>query len=169
MLEGARQVKGSNLGFGDEKLVPFYRMQANWEVDDKLEIFLRGDFANGELDLSPSHLDDGRVDGNFQSVGAGVNYYPFDHHFSLNLGVEFFHANFDLEGELWGFNHTTEDSVIGWGASIGVTYELGITPNFTAGFFVQYNLTDNESRRGSYDFDGFGAGVQFKFVIPKPR
>ena len=63
--------------------------------------------------------------------------------FSLNLGVEF-SANFDLE-ELWGFNHTTEDSVIGWTQVLSyMNLEL---LKFLRRDFVQYNLTDNESRR----------------------
>ena len=68
-----RQVKGRHRIFDEEKIIPYYRIQANKHINNEWDYFLRGDFTNGELDLSPRYID-GSARGDIQSIGGGISY-----------------------------------------------------------------------------------------------
>ena len=63
------------------KLVPFIECKQNWEVDDKLEIFLRGDFANGSLIYLHHILMMERWMEIFNLLELELTTILFDHHF----------------------------------------------------------------------------------------
>ena len=100
-----------------------------------------------------------------QSIGAGIKYYPFSDDFSFDFGGEVFNARVDVTGRFIFLRESFEDSIFGWGANAGISYEKEIAKVFS--FFASggYFFSDNESRHINFDFNSYYAFIGLKFNL----
>ncbi len=161
-----REARGSWEIFRDQKYVPSLRLQTNYELKDNLDLWTRLETTQGHFGLDMYHVN-GEVSGNLNSFGVGVSYFPFNQdNLSLDAGGEIFHANATFEGELGIFDGRVQDTIFGWGANLGATYEHPIKDNVFFFATSGINFTDNTSKRGRFDFDGFYAGIGLGITLP---
>ena len=161
-----RRVKGRWKAFHVGKEVPYFRIQGNKKLDENLDIYLRGDFTSREFQ-ERSYSVDVDIRGDMQSLGTGISFYPFkQRELSLDAGVEAFHANVTAIGEKFNFSARVEDSVYGYGANVGVSYNHKIKDNLSFVASGGYNFTDTSTERTAFDFDGPYGFVGLKLTLP---
>ncbi len=159
-----RKAKISYGPFKVEKNIPCARIQSNNKINENLDFYTRFDITYGSLDAHPLFIN-GSIEGNMQSFGSGINYFPFSRNLSLDLGTEIFHADTELEGNFSFIKKRLDDSILGYGLNAGITLTYQLNNNFDFFFSAGYNLTDNNSKNVHFDFDGYYFSLLFDFKI----
>jgi len=161
----ARQIKGKYRRFKVRENPCFYRIQGNKKLNDEIDFYARLDYNHGSIDASHDFLD-GKVSGHFESLGLGVNYFPFDSRYvGFDLGVEGFYADYGMSGGKFRFRDKTPDSLFGYGFNTGVVGEIPLDKKrrFFISWGAGYNFTDSFVKKANADFDGWygflGVGI----------
>src|SRR3989338_5555146 len=115
-----REIRGRWKIFDLDRTVPFFRLRGNYSLCEKVDEFIKVDLTEGEIGSSQYRVR-GHVEGNMQSLGAGLRYKPLCDKFSLDFGVECFHTGFDVDGQFGFIKHGFHDSTWGYGFNAGIS------------------------------------------------
>ncbi len=160
-----REAYGRWKVYNKHENVPYGRIQANFDVAEKTDAWMRMDYTHGQVDVH-QYFTDAAAEGSMASIGGGLSYFPTKH-ISLDAGAELFTANVEsLRGTLGPIHHDISDRLYGGGITFGITGELPVTSSVFIFGTAGYTFTESWSREAGYDFDGyfagFGVGLKFK-------
>ncbi len=162
-----RHIEGRYKPFKVHRTIPFGRIEEEYplSLDPKINTYSRFDFTQGKTGVSRYHVR-GEIEGNMQSLGIGIKYYPHPN-LSLNIGAETFRADLNVDANLGPLNYQfTDDNIFGWGASISATANIPLTENITLSLEAGYNETDNITHYLSFNFDGAYTAIGIKITLP---
>ncbi len=160
-----RHVEGKYSVFKDKKIFYLGNVQVNYPLNEKNDFYLKVKGGSGTLDLSPNVID-GEVSGNALGGECGISYH-LNESTTLDIGLELLKAEIELEGRMNKTRVKLNDEIVEWGMNLGVGKVIPLSKHVKLKVSGGYNFTDNESKRGNYDFDGSFFGIQVRGEIPK--
>ena len=151
---GVRTISGRYLGYKVEQL-PFSRVQVNHRLDEKTDVYRRFDYIQGELDAKRNILN-GSVTGQFESGGIGIRHFPFSKYWGVEMGVEAFHADYDMNGRLGQVKMKIPDSASGFGGTVGLisAVPLDKKEKVFLEFSTGYNFGKSWAEKADVNFNG---------------
>ena len=166
-----REMKGGYRGFKVQTVMPVYEVQAKSKlaVNDDLDIYVRGQFGQGEVEAHHQILG-GKGEGNFSGIGVGLNYFPFDTCWlGFGLGAEVYRADYRMRGWYGPISQATADRFWGGGANFGMTGEVLMAGNDKRRLVwgAGCNFTKTSSHKAEVDLDGWYGTIALGIDLPR--
>ncbi len=153
-----RQVKGSHRTLTVNDLIPIGELRLKKKLDERLDAYVKLQYIQGEL-AARHPIANGDAGGQLMGGGLGLDYFPWPHKrwLGLELGAEFFSADYEMRGR-WGPIKLVEpDRLWGAGLNLGLVGEipLGQSERWRVIWGAGYNLTETNARRARVDLGGW--------------
>ena len=169
LVVSARQAKAEYLGLKIRRLVPMAGVEAKWNLDQKLDAYLRLQGVSGTVSDQDPILH-GNVHGQLFSGEVGLDYFPLPTRaIGLKLGAELFSANYNLRGSWGPVRLDLDDQLIGAGLNLGLVGEVLLTKNQRWQLFwgAGYHFTESWADNTRVDLDGGYALIGVKISLGK--
>lgn len=153
----ARQIEGAYKGFKVKTVMPVWEVRAKKKLADSLDAYGRIQFNQGTLSAQHDILW-GKAEGDFESLGVGLNYFPLDTRaIGLEVGLEIFRAEYEMQGGLGPIRQITPDRFWGGGLNLGAVGKISLDKKRRWHFVwgAGYNFTETDARKAKADLDGW--------------
>ncbi len=154
---GVRQVRGEYLIKKTKILLPVAELKWQQEIKKDLDVYARLQAVGVSSNLGETLLGS-EAKGEFQSLGIGINYYPFATRLiGLDLGTEIYRGSYRLAEDVGPVHLQIDDNFCGGGANVGGIGELkiGQWQDMELLWASGRNFTDTCGNRGGADLDGW--------------
>lgn len=161
----ARQLRGSNLGFKVDTVMPVWEVRAKKKLAENLDAYVKGQFNKGAVGAGHP-IADGEGKGHFESAGVGLDYFPFKTRaLGLEAGMEMYYADYEMRGGLGPIQAATPDSFWGGGGNLGLVGEIPLDKKQRCSLVwgVGHNFTATEAKEARVNMSGWYGGLSLQF------
>lgn len=165
----ARQLRGRHNGFKADAVIPLWEVRAKKRLTDNLDLYGRLQLNRGAVEADHP-IARGEGEGHLESVGLGLNYYPFETRaIGLDWGAEGYHAAYQMRGGFGPIGDQTSDRFAGLGTNLGLVGEVPLDKKkrWSLVWGAGYNLTATDAHRADVSLDGWYGTLGFQLNLSR--